>query len=288
MARKNSVLNLSTVEFTHNDNGTVTAHFVNHIDGHEKVKTYKTERAAQGAATRFHNRVNRIYENGVMIAGRAYEYRKSIFCRNLSPVIVSDNMSGKMENIPSISTSCLRNKFCEARRKDGNSICAHCFAAATLNMRETVGENTEINFDLLTSEILPDDLLPVFHAGVEIARFESFGDIANIIQAVNYINIARKNPHVTFGWWTKNTAIVTAAFDKYSKPDNIVMIQSARFLNQSETPVNAYFDKVFTVYTPAFIADHNVSVNCGARDCDTCRRCYNVNNTETTVNEVLK
>jgi len=279
---------MASTAWTNNENGSFTIEYKNHIDGTSYKKTYKTEKGAKIAETRFLNRVARMYKRGVMVAGRMYELRNSIYTVNASPVIVSDNMTGKMDGIPSISTSCLENIFCKNRRLDGNSICARCFAAATLAKRENVSENVEINYHLLTSEVLPVDLLPKFHKGVEIARIESFGDVENEIQAINYINIIKNNPHVIFGWWTKNVSIVHKALEKVGKPENVVLIQSACFINRPEIIKSIYFNKVFTVYDPAYIKAHNITINCGARDCNSCRRCYDTANTEKEVNEVLK
>ena len=55
----------------------------------------------------------------ITLAGRSYKLRKSKYASNFSPVCVSDSMSGKMENIPSISSSCLANPICLQRMQDG-------------------------------------------------------------------------------------------------------------------------------------------------------------------------
>ena len=133
----------------------------------------------------------------IVINGRVYTMKKSKFAVNASPVHVSDSMSGKMAGIPSISTSCLLNPICQKRMQDKTSICAHCFASATLTRYTNAGKATESNYHLLTESILPADLLPVF-ANVAIVRIESFGDVANETQAINYINICNANPAVVF------------------------------------------------------------------------------------------
>ena len=50
-------------------------------------------------------------------------------------VVVSHGMTGKMEGIDSISTSCILNTFCEARKKDPDSVCSHCYATSRLRKR---------------------------------------------------------------------------------------------------------------------------------------------------------
>ena len=219
----------------------------------------------------------------VIINGKRFDLKKSKYCVNASPVHVSDSMSGKMAGIPSISTSCLVNPICKARMKDGNSICAHCFAEATLTRYKAAGVAMENNYHLLTESVLPFDLLPVF-ANVAIVRIESFGDVANKTQAINYANICKVNPAVTFAWFTKNMSIVKSAFDEVGKPENVVMIESSPIMNEIKAPANEYVDKVFTVFDDETISARQINVNCGARCCATCRRCYN----KATENEVIE
>ena len=222
----------------------------------------------------------------VEIEGRAYELRKSKYALNFSPVCVSDDMSGKMEGIPSVSTSCLNNPICLARMQQGDSICAHCFAETTLKRYKDCGKNCLSNTVLLTSSILPDNLLPHF-PNVSIVRIESFGDVANVTQAINYANMCRVNPLVTFAWWTKNVSIVAAAFDQVGKPDNVILIESSPKVNNKIQPSSHYVDKVFTVYSKEYIIEHNIDINCGARCCATCRNCYR-KDTGADVREQLK
>lgn len=225
-------------------------------------------------------------KNFVVIAGREYAMKKSKYCLNNSPVHVSDSMSGKMNGIPSISTSCLANPICLQRMLDGESICAHCFAETTLNRYKDAGKAMLNNTYLLTESILDTDLLPVF-PNVSIVRIESFGDVANVTQAINYCNICKKNPAVTFAWWTKNVSIVAKAFDIVGKPENVILIESSPKVNVEKPKSSEYVDKVFTVYSKEYIIEHNIDVNCGARCCATCRRCYS-KNTGTQVKEQLK
>lgn len=209
----------------------------------------------------------------VIVNGKEYAMRQSKFCVNESPVCISDNMSGKMNGIPSISTSCLFNPICLKRMQDGESICAHCFAAATLERYKPAGKNAESNTYLLTESVLPLELLPIF-GNVAIVRIESFGDVANVTQAINYANICKVNPGVMFAWWSKNMPIIKKAFDIVGKPANVVMVESSEKLNHAKTASNEYVDKVFTVYDEKTIERENIDINCGARCCVTCRNCY--------------
>lgn len=222
----------------------------------------------------------------IEILGRRYAMRKSKYASNYSPICVSDNMSGKMESIPSISTSCLANPFCLQRMKDGDSICAHCFAETTLNRYKDCGKNMLSNTYLLTESILDLDLLPKF-PNVRIVRIESFGDVANVTQAINYCNLCKVNPLVTFAWWSKNVAIIAKAFDMVGKPKNVILIESSPKVNEKKTASSHYVDKVFTVYSKEYIIENNLDINCGARCCATCGRCYR-KDTESDVREQLK
>jgi hypothetical protein len=222
----------------------------------------------------------------ITVNGKAYTLKKSKFCINYSPVCVSDYMSGKMFGIPSISTSCLVNPICQKRMKDGESICAHCFAEATLSRYKAAGQNAESNYHLLTESVLPLEMLPVF-CNVALVRIESFGDVANVTQAINYANICKVNPSVHFAWWSKNMSIIKKAFDIVGKPQNVIMVESSEKLNVAKAPSTEYVDKVFTVYDAKTIESENININCGARCCATCRRCYSAE-TEKVVSEKLK
>lgn len=222
----------------------------------------------------------------VEICGRSYLLKKSKYAANKSPVHISDSMSGKMSGIPSISTSCLANPICLKRMLDGDSICSHCFAETTLNRYKDTGKAMLNNTYLLTESILPESMLPVF-LNVLIVRIESFGDVANVTQAINYCNICRKNPLVTFAWWTKNVNIVSKAFDLVGKPDNVILVESSPKVNKEIKPSSKYVDKTFTVFSKEYIIANNIDINCGSRCCATCRRCYS-KDTEKAVFEQLK
>jgi hypothetical protein len=73
-----------------------------------------------------------------------------------------------------------------------------------------------------------------------------------------------------------------------SKPDNMTILYSSIRVNECESDIlNKYdfIDKVFTVYDPE--TAKGIAINCGARDCRKCARCY-ARDTESLVNEILK
>lgn len=216
--------------------------------------------------------------------------KKSKYCVNESAVLVSDYMSGKMENIPSISTSCLVNPRCLKRMANGCSICHECFAADGLSYKKGLRENYVQNYEILNSKILSLDELPVFKDSVEIVRIESFGDVGSETQCYNYINLCNLNPHVQFAMWTKNPDLWEAAINDLGKPENLICILSSERINIITDVYKKYkwFDHVFTVYDDDYINANNIDINCGARSCDTCRRCYIKDNKDFFVNEKLK
>ena len=209
---------------------------------------------------------------------------KSKYTINDSPVYVSDYLTAKMSGVPAISTSCLKNPICYARRKVKGSICEKCFAASTLSRYSECERHAAENFDLLTGRLLNADELPIF-GNVRFVRIEAFGDVANVTQARNYVRIIRANPDVVFGWFTKNAYIVQGALKlEGGKPENLVLIQSSMMMN-TPAPIVSGFDRVFTVYDKAHAGA--VNINCGARSCVGCGRCYK-HGGESVVSELLK
>ena len=210
-------------------------------------------------------------------------------------VFISTRLSGKMNGIPALTTSCLKNKYCMQRAADTSTICSACYSvtALTSGRRNEAAAAYERNTDILTREIIPVDEWPVINA--QYFRLESHGGLNNDIQFINYINFAARNQRTgcKFALWTKNPGIIERVFkDGYSKPKNMIIICSSPFLNN---PVNKekyleqwpFIDKFFTVYTADYIQQNNVSINCGARDCLSCARCYN-KRTGRGINEKLK
>ena len=236
----------------------------------------------------------------IEINGRNYNMRTSDFTTNLSPIHVSDKMTGKMQGIPSISTSCHCNQFCLARMAKGDytdketgktykCICKSCFADSTLDRYHGLENATTDNYYLLNESILDDSLLPIF-GNVRFVRIESYGDLGSATQAINYLNIIRKNPDVTFAWWTKNPNFINQAMKilEIRKPENVIFIQSSCYVNLKTEKKFDWIDKVFTVYDKKFIQENGLDINCGARSCVNCKRCYSLKNKETEVSEMLK
>ena len=201
--------------------------------------------------------------------------------------------TGKMSGVISISTSVALNARCQARAKDPDSICHYCFAAAMLEQYSDLGKKLANNTALLTARELEPAEIPVINAEKwPMLRFESFGDLNNIVQVYNYFLIAAVNHKCKAALWTKNPDIIAAALDHYGieKPKNLVILYSSPKVNEPAADIRErypFIDKVFTVYDPEYIEAHQVKINCGARDCRKCGRCYS-KRTAADVREMLK
>ena len=194
------------------------------------------------------------------------------------------NMSGKMSGINCLSTSNLCNPFCAARKKDCASICSRCYADTTVRRYSALNKNMERNSEILTARLLELDELPMINAA--IFRFEAFGDLINATQARNYIRLAKVNPHTMFALWTKNPGILAQAIAAEGKPENMVVLLSSHIIGQQADASRWEFvDKTFTVYRKEDMPED--MINCGSRQCLTCRRCYS-HDTETDIREYLK
>lgn len=189
----------------------------------------------------------------------------------------------KMAGIVSFSTCCLLNLFCMARMLMGEAVCSHCFSAALQKIRKGLKLTTAQNYITLNEkdikigpkvkwtrkalEINPDKLV----------RIESFGDVASVRQAINYIRVVLANPDCQFAAWTKNLNFWVKAFEKVGKPANMTLVFSSLRINEvDEIPEWAlkWVDHRFTVYTKEFLDAHGIKSNCAGISCATCKRCY--------------
>lgn len=159
-----------------------------------------------------------------------------------SLVKLSYSMSGKMENVLSLSTNCINCGRCQKRHNIKGTICEYCYAFKQLehpNYKNTsMIKNFNLNEDFFTvsirdyeTEIKPiaweivkalqknNETIGTTEKPCNLFRLESFGDIHNIIHAENYFllcaaigeleNIFKVN--VT--WWTKNFDYMLKAWD---------------------------------------------------------------------------
>ena len=195
------------------------------------------------------------------------------FETSFGKVGISDAMKGKMSDMQAISTSVLLNKNCMKNCKIAGSICEKCYSVTSHKMYRNFKNMMINNTEVLVNHVIKKSDLPFINH--TIFRFESHGDINNNTQLKNYVNIAKKNPHVKFALWSKQYKIVEKFFDKVTKPKNFIVIYSSLMKNVELKLKNfKHVDKIFTVYSKEFIAEKNVTINCGAKNCNTCRTCY--------------
>lgn len=213
-----------------------------------------------------------------------------------SPINITKH-TGKMEGILSMSTSCILNARCQKRVTCNKSVCYKCFAHSYMKFRKELREALERNFHILTKKILTKEEIISLNINVCFFRFESFGDLNNNIQLINYINICRYYRNTRFALWTKNVDILLSVFSqkKYKKPKNLSLVISSPLLNVA-FPVSfvekvnkvVHIDVVFTVYTKDFAINHNIVINCGAKHCLSCLQCYKGHKETIYINEQLK
>lgn len=186
----------------------------------------------------------------------------------------------KMEGIQSIGTTSLCNPICQKRKETCGGICAHCYADALCKMRKNLDAHLQENYRKLTSRLLTAaeaKAVPVFSP---IARIESFGDVANVTQARNYIRIIKAHPKIRFGIWSKNYGIWLAAFKKEGKPRNCTYVHSSMHVNTSDTidpRMKKYVDHIFTVWdkqTYPGVIKKKPRTECAGLSCLYCRKCY--------------
>ena len=185
---------------------------------------------------------------------------------------VTINHTGKMEGMTSTGSCCGCNKRCKHNASIKGSICQKCYAERMMKMYKDLKKHLEENFRILTSRVLDESEYPRFNNS--FVRIEAFGDVANEIQAINYIRMINVNPYVNFGWWTKNCDLLKNPIAELGKPKNVQIVRSSLFLNKEVKPYYDFVDKTFTVYDKKFIRENNIEINCGGRKCFECLKCY--------------
>ena len=168
-------------------------------------------------------------------------------------------------------------------------ICGFCFSDAQQDYMTSMQDPLSRNFQIVNNGIIHNDWIPIINN--LFFRFESFGDFASINAVLNCVNIIKKNPLVNFGVWSKNTKYFSLAFRMVEKPKNMHFGKSSIFVNRV-TPLTeeekTYVDFVFTVYTKVFAEENGITINCGARACLTCLKCYTSHKGIIYINEALK
>ena len=193
-------------------------------------------------------------------------------------------MSGKMKDIPAINTNPLSNAFCQRMHNSGNKnvICKDCYSCAMLKAyRKNCVPAFERNTQILQNEISQEQI-PSFKKN-DIVRIHAHGELINEQHMKNLMNIAEKNQTITFSLYTKRNDIVTNVLEKNEKPNNMIIVYSNPIVDKPITKVPEKFDKVFNVCRDK----HKDKINCGALNCNTCRKCYKLNS-ENIIYEQIK
>lgn len=194
--------------------------------------------------------------------------------RIVSCLWVVHHNARKLEGIDSISSSVHDNCFCAAWRKLKDCICAHCYAYNQQTMHTGLKEHNILNGIILRNVLIPVAAFRYLPILFPYLRIESFGDVANVIQARNYIRIIKAFPGKRCAIWSKNIETWHQAFALEGKPKNTTFVLSSPYLNKpvSEEVIRKYdfIDHVFTVYTKKFAVENGIVINCGGRKCLEC------------------
>ena len=213
--------------------------------------------------------------------------------RNKTGIGFTYNHGNKMCGMISLSTACSCNERCKANAKIPGSICSKCYAQQYLKQRDNLETKLRTNGDVLKTEIIGvERWVHIDCRAWKIARIEAFGDAENVKVCINYCNLCKANPKIVFAAWTKNIDLWEAAFASEGKPDNLILIASAMMVNAPiDVRNHRCIDKVFTVYTAEWLIENGKTpyfINCGARNCKKCKKCYTQTEEVEYVNEILK
>ena len=209
-----------------------------------------------------------------------------------------DDHTGKMTGMISYSTLVLFNKFCIARMKQNKAVCKHCFAARQLGIYvDQLAKLARAHYIATMCRWNISDIPFIDYRKYPYFRLESFGDINNTLQVENYNTFARVNAQngIMTTLWTKNPGIIQKAIDNGMILSEYLTIGlSSLELNKPELEKALRYKFIkflFTVYTPEYISENNITINCGGRECLKCLKCYEyaANNDQLVIiNEMLK
>ena len=216
------------------------------------------------------------------------------YFRLVSCLWIVNHNANKLQGISSISSSVHDNLFCKCRQAIVDCICAFCYAYNQQSYQTGLKEHNILNGIILRNILIPVEMFKGLAILFPYLRIESFGDVANVIQARNYIRIIKAFPEKRCAIWSKNKNIWKQAFAIESKPDNCTYVHSSSELNKEDyidREEYSFIDHTFTVYTKKYIREHNIVINCGGRKCMECIikgiNCY-YRNTEFSIREQKK
>ena len=189
------------------------------------------------------------------------------------------HLTGKMENVRSISSFAGMNPSCMNLMKDAATVCSHCYAYKQVMSGVYPQQRValERNGKALSGSLL--EIVPNLSKR-EVFRFESHGDVINVTHARNFIRIAKANPTVNFSAFTKRPEIYKKAINEEGgKPDNMNIVLSSPLINHplNDNVKKAYpfVDVIFTVYDKSYTPSPNEwKCRCSRGSCNACRFCY--------------
>ena len=234
-----------------------------------------------------------------------------------SIVKLSYGMSGKLNNVLSLSTDCTNCLRCQTRHNSKNDkcICKHCYAFTILNSYK--GKNMiasyRKNAEVLTNRIL-DYQTEVKAIAKEIVsacikngtwqfRFESFGDTQNVNHAINYLLITSAIGELSYiykvsvGLWTKNFDYYLKAIDYLTDSQKTNIKKVLNFVLSNVFIDIAYPQKVIDMVENKLdmkvkvfnvVSKDNGNITCGANSCEHCHKCYDRNKETVFITELLK
>ena len=190
--------------------------------------------------------------------------------------------SGKMLGIPSLNTDTTTNKFCQGMYNSKQDIiCRECYSMSMLNtFRKNCKPKFLNNSKFLSSKIHPKEYLP--RCNSPVGRFHSHGELINSIHLENILNICENQPKVIFTLWTKRKNIVNKVLKNRSKPKNLILIYSNKYIDRLDIELPKHFDKVFNN-----VSKSTSDVNCNSK-CLDCMMCYTLGEPTTQIIEVKK
>lgn len=179
----------------------------------------------------------------------------------------------KLEGIDSISTSVCDNAICDARRKNEKSICCKCYASSQQKRQIGLKEHNILNGIIIRNILIPIKAFKAIQFISKYVRVESFGDVANVIQARNYIRLLKAFPRKTCVIFSKNLKIWKMAIDaENGLPQNTSFVFSSSHLNEKQKFDRKEYPFVnhrFTVYSKEYAKEHNIAINC-RKKCISC------------------
>lgn len=207
-------------------------------------------------------------------------------CTMRSKLFISTNLGGKLKGITGITTYHGSCEFCKKMQKDEKNVCRFCYAKDIdkrnwTNAIENYKENTKKLSEHMYRSELPN--LMYDNAGTNLVRFDTHGEVPNLECLINFLKIARANYRFRFALWTKRTDLLIEAAEKgIITPKNVCIVVSSIRLNEPISQdmldklqkAGVFVDTVFTVYTDKYIAENNIKITCGDRDCAKCLKCY--------------